>query len=262
MNLRGKARFVIVFFQLMRYSDNLLDTARWLYQMRRKYRGQPSLAKFRLGDIVFACRTRDWPTVEEILLLDEYGFINQLTFHQPRILDLGANIGLFSIHCINQFPDAMVLSVEASPATFDILRANQTRYPQKHWQIGHYAVWHTECEVRFIDEEMSTGSHVNQTGSIKVPAITLDRLINEQCHGRVDLLKMDIEGAEQAVLEQAESSLMNVEHLILEVHPDKASWNEVLQLVNRNFRYVHLIPRKTSTKPLIFASKSINRMSE
>jgi hypothetical protein len=64
-----------------------------------------------------------------------------------------------------------------------------------------------------------------------VPAI---RLANRLARERIDLLKLDIEGAEVAVLTDCESALQNVNAILLEVHefdPNRRTCPELLQFL-------------------------------
>ena len=50
----------------------------------------------------------------------------------PVILDIGANIGLFSLLCLRLNPRARVLACEPSPDTFGVLEANLSAAPRAH----------------------------------------------------------------------------------------------------------------------------------
>ena len=67
------------------------------------------------------------------------------------------------------------------------------------------------------------GYAVVDGGSTKVPAVTVDSLIEELGVDEVDYVKMDIEGAEKEVLANAGSWLPRVRSIKVEVHPEKAS---------------------------------------
>src|SRR4029077_11740459 len=66
--------------------------------------------RFHLGPMAFYARYRDWVGLEEIALHEEYGFVNGLLRgqHAPRVVDLGAHIGLFSLFVLRSFPSAIV----------------------------------------------------------------------------------------------------------------------------------------------------------
>ncbi|WP_274034536.1 FkbM family methyltransferase [Streptomyces sp. MMBL 11-1] len=47
----------------------------------------------------------------------------------PTVLDIGANIGLFTLFALNKWPDARVFSFEPVPDVFDVLRRNTGHLP-------------------------------------------------------------------------------------------------------------------------------------
>jgi hypothetical protein len=89
-----------------------------------------------------------------------------------------------------------------------------------------------------------------------VPARTVSTLLADWklTGARINLLKIDIEGAEGPVLASAGEWLECVDHLIVEVHPPAASLDEVLARLNSTFVTVRRLPRP-STKPLLVASR-------
>src|SRR3989442_341315 len=65
----------------------------------------------------------------------------------------------------------------------------------------------------------STVGRVHPGASWTVPAITLDSYFERHVRSRVDLLKVDVEGAEDAVLRGGKAALAAVENVVLELHP-------------------------------------------
>lgn len=115
------------------------------------------------------------------------------------ILDLGGNIGLFSLYI--QDRATAIYSVEPTPDHFHILKELTKNYPNVH--PINAAVHNEDGEIDFfISNENSTmNSTVNQYGTqIKVRALTLDSLLKELNLEYVDFVKCDIEGSEMRAL--------------------------------------------------------------
>lgn len=128
------------------------------------------------------------------------------------LFDIGANHGRYALANLERY--RRIISVEASPATYTILCRNVA----SHSQITplHYAVTDTsDATVTFyhcaaadtistLDRDWlssSTSRFANYRSAIRevqVPTISLDRLITQ--YGIPDLLKVDVEGAENIVL--------------------------------------------------------------
>jgi FkbM family methyltransferase len=217
--------------------------------------------RFHLGPLAFYARYRDWVAVEEIALHDEYGFVNGVLDgkHAPRVVDLGAHIGLFSLFVLRSFPSAIIHSVEASRDTYDILRLNSTINERPAWHVHWAAMWSQDGEVPFVDDQKaSTGHHVALSGSpapARVPALSLATLLRERVGSDVDLLKVDIEGAEEAVLCEEPALLQSVEAVTAELHPDRCDQQRVLRLFREAYDYVYTVKGRGSSKPLVIAAR-------
>jgi FkbM family methyltransferase len=133
------------------------------------------------------------------------------------IIDCGANIGLTSLYLASSYPAARVYSVEADPDNFAMLRQNTESEP-RIVPIHACIVPVPQATVCFDNRGPAWGRKSDATGSgIVVPALTVDELLSRYAIDRVDLLKMDIEGAEREVL-AAGKYLDAVQHVVAELH--------------------------------------------
>lgn len=76
-------------------------------------------------------------------------------------------------------------------------------------------------------------------GAIRVPVYRLQTIMNRLGHSRIDLLKMDVEGAEYAVLPQIEQSKLEISQLLVEFHHrfESVGWRQThaaISSLNRN----------------------------
>ncbi|MDO8559765.1 MAG: FkbM family methyltransferase [bacterium] len=205
-------------------------------------------------------RWRDWGCVEEIVGSDEYGFTRELLTGtaSPLVVDLGANIGLFSLHIFRHAPQAEVHAAEASAETFRVLERNRALQPQRRWRTYHVAVWKEDGTVPFLDLPASTSSRISFTpaAATTVPAQSLPSLLERMVGPRtVDLLKMDIEGAELAVLPTSASSLTRVRHLLVELHTNIGPIHDAVTALRQAFPHLYRIPGRRSQKPLVLATR-------
>jgi FkbM family methyltransferase len=121
----------------------------------------------------------------------------------PRtIVDLGANVGLAVLYFKARWPDARVIAVEPHPETFRRLQEN-TRHLQGV-QLVNAAITKTSGPVALFVGERSTASSLQPTADRldhhDVAGLSLDDLAEQWSIDHVDLLKLDIEGAEGEVL--------------------------------------------------------------
>ena len=169
----------------------------------------------------------------------------------PRVLDCGANVGLASLFFRRLYPEARITAFEADPSLFDILTANLQANGAGEVETRHAALWTSTGTLTFQCEGSDSGRIGALPGAASegtatiVPSLRLRDVIDE---GPVDLLKLDIEGAEDAVLADCEPVLHRVKALVMDLHefdPSVRQAPRVLELLTRaGFSYAidELVP--------------------
>lgn len=151
------------------------------------------------------------------------GYFFESDSDQPVIFDCGANIGMATLFFKWLYPRSRVVAFEPDPTTFGVLCENIQRNGLAGVEARNVALWDENVEMPFYikrDERgsllMSLNSARTQGTQIKVPA----RKLSEYIGTSVDLLKLDVEGAESRVIgELVQSGKMNmVKRLIIEYH--------------------------------------------
>lgn len=179
---------------------------------------------------------------------------------EPYIIDCGANIGLSLVYFNELYPNAKIIAFEPDPKLFEICKKN-TAYFEEKLKIYPYALWNEETTLYF-ESEGADGGRVEKVegeqsdilpskNTIEVKAVRLQKYLNQ----RIDLLKIDIEGAEITVLEDCVDSLHWVENLFVEFHSFENSPQRLGQLLtileNAGFRYYIRSEGVWSKKPFI-----------
>jgi len=137
------------------------------------------------------------------------------------IIDCGANIGITSLFLAARYPDATILSVEPHPENFALLKANVAEVP-RILPIQACVTGISQNAVRFTTDQAAWGNRIatdanTDANSVWVPAITIEELCKQNGIEKIDLLKLDIEGAEEQVLENG-TFLARTEHIVVELH--------------------------------------------
>jgi FkbM family methyltransferase len=218
-------------------------------------KGQPNaMREGNYKGIPFQFRRADVPALKEIFFKEEYGgFVADILKRKekPFILDVGAHIGLFAIWAYSINPKTEIHSIEASPSTYKILSYN-INANQFNWHSENKAAWGLNEMIRFADDLESTMSHrVNQDGSIKIQTITLAELTKGKI---VDLLKVDIEGAEESFLTARDACFDNIQNLVMELHPAYCNGDKVMEVLEKNYKTITNI-KDSDKKPVLFCSK-------
>lgn len=141
------------------------------------------------------------------------------------LYDLGAHTGFLSVIAGRLVGEkGLVLAVEADPENATVLRANAERNQMAQIQVLEAAAWSHSGQLTFSRPRPFTRmeGHVVEAPddqSIAVPAVSLDDLIFKEGRRPPQLVKIDVEGAEWAVLEGARRMLREVKPALLcDVH--------------------------------------------
>lgn len=224
---------------------------------------------YRAGNVKCTARPKDWWAVEEMLYQCEYDFILPLlaTRQPPMVLDVGANIGMFAIAAIRLNSSCKVLSVEPSQDTYELLEGNCKLNNSAHWRTHRAALWKEDGQIAFENRAYSTSSRIAAGPSIsteyeQVPCLSLASLLKMVECKEIDLLKLDIEGAEEAALTGQETLLRKVAALIVEVHPPASSLESIVAILRGVYRHVYTVLGRKSSKPLLLGSNQAMDLPE
>lgn len=187
----------------------------------------------------------------EIFIEGEYAF--DCETDAPRILDLGANVGMSCLYFLTQFPNASIDAFEADPEIYAVLEENVKRFGHGNVTARNLAVWTKEGALQFHPNGLGGGalSAVSCPGYvITVQAIDLKAWLAGKTY---DLIKMDIEGAETAIFPHCISEMSRCPRLIFEYHSRRDKPQELADLLSllRDYGYrVHLKTCNPSFEPL------------
>jgi FkbM family methyltransferase len=131
----------------------------------------------------------------------------------PYILDVGANYGLAAIVLGREHRGAEIVAFEADPAIADVAEANIRASGLPGVKLVRAAAWTAAGTMRFAAEGGDAG-RLGDDGGLSVPAVRLRDWLDRD----VDLLKMDIEGAEVDVLLDCADRLHRVANVVCEYH--------------------------------------------
>jgi len=218
----------------------------------------------------------------EIFVDDCYG-INQLKLAQDAvILDIGANIGLFTLFIKSKYPKCQVVAFEPSPYAYSLLQSNTQSY-EDSVRVFPYAITNQSRELIFhyyqnfsvisgfaaeqkkdaaiISQGMSTSSdevknriknRLRQLNSIRCFSYALSDVLKLNALEKIDLLKIDIEGEELNALQGIEEDdWQKIKNISLEVHHSDLLI-QVTSLLEEQGFHVRSVPDKKLGKVGIY----------
>ena len=154
-------------------------------------------------------------------------------------VDLGANWGYFTLLAADRVgPSGKVVACEPHPVLLDLLRANVRLNGLSQVDVYGEAVADVEGEMDLAGFDLATSNwgvsrlqHANGDGSVptyRVPTVRLQSLLYRSRIEQVDLLKIDIEGAEAFVLPGLGDAFAHhqIKAVLLELHPTNISGGE------------------------------------
>jgi len=169
---------------------------------------------------IFRPAEKDAYFIRSIFENEEYRL--PLEYTPKLILDCGGNIGCAAVYFANKYPTAQIYSVEPEKNNFLILQYNTAFYDNVHPIKS--ALWDKETFIRVEKRYWSTGAFMTFETTAEDPAAfrttTVGKLLAESGFDEIDLLKVDIEGAEKEVFgaPDVDEWLPKVKVLTIELH--------------------------------------------
>jgi FkbM family methyltransferase len=134
----------------------------------------------------------------------------------PVIIDGGANVGYSALYFAGTFPEALVVALEPDQHAVAALERNTAGHPRI--RPIHAALWSHADGVRLqADAAGSWGSFVGEQGQL-TPSVTLHGLFAENPGWAPLIVKLDIEGAEKAVVEASPEVFRQAVCIMIEPH--------------------------------------------
>lgn len=199
-------------------------------------------ARFMLAEVagkgrVVAHRLRD----SGVTVVIEHGSPDRLTFNElffeeiyapppeveralerlgrpPRIVDIGANVGMFGAWAMARWPGAEIDAFEPDPRNAALHRLAIAEAGQSStWRLHEAAAAASDGNMRFVTGRymMSRPATAADSEAATVPAHDVLPLLHE-----ADLVKIDAEGSEWAILDDARFAASKIGVVALEYHPE------------------------------------------
>ena len=235
--------------------------------VRQKPSSSPARLRWRGRDIFYRPGTTDPFVIHQVLLKTgkkaEYYLPPRLK--PEAILDIGSNIGASILYFYSQFPDATIIGFEPHPETFRILQSNVADIPSV--RVFNYGLGTINGRISARDERVNFGAFRTTAGAnrgqnravIECEVRRIDDVLQEIGIPKVDLIKIDCEGAEGDVFAaMPEELLRRCQWIVGELHD-----NSGFDLLARLAPQFQFDLKKKIFSPLFrFHACNINNISE
>jgi len=149
----------------------------------------------------------------------------------PVILDCGANIGISVLNYKRRFPAARIKAFEPDPVICRVLRENLAHNGAGDVEVIEAAVWTRAGDVAFKSSGTDGGRIDRNSRRRDLPRVaTVD--LRDHLNTPIDLLKLDVEGAEYELVHHLRDSLTSVANLVLECHLEQGTLAPFGRLLN------------------------------
>lgn len=155
-----------------------------------------------------------FPTVDRI---EGHSFLSAALTADSVVVDLGINQANFA-HDLHALTGCRVVGVEASPKLAEAA-------PRRDWlRVENVAITGADGPVSLHLNEGRDASLLatiseEDAGTVSVPGVTLQNFLNAQGISAIDLMKVDIEGAEIAMFDSTDDQVLeNVAQITIEFH--------------------------------------------
>ena len=144
--------------------------------------------------------TCDDYTFKQVFVEAQYDI--ELPIKPRTIIDAGANVGFSPVYFAHRFPEASIVAIEPNSANFESLKRNTSNY--KNIQLHNKGLWYRDAQL-YITNPNSPGQNdyivaeTDKDTKDSFPAISIGSIMKQNKWETLDLLKVDIEGAEREV---------------------------------------------------------------
>lgn len=186
----------------------------------------------------------DVSVLKEMVVSHGYDEVFRHLTREPKVIvDLGANIGLVSSWFLSRYPQARVVAVEPEQGNIVLLRKNVGQFNGRA-RVVPACIGANPRRVQLVSNTGEWGYHMEEANGLTkagaADVVTMAQALG-QFTGDIDLLKCDIEGAEQELFEQCADWIGRVRLALVECHGDYGA-KDLMESIRRcggRFETVH-----------------------
>jgi FkbM family methyltransferase len=248
----------LIFFKNLLRNFNYFDAI--ILVILIMFRSEKIYLPFLGRTIYFRKKTKDKETFKEIFNKNIYNI--KLPIVPNFIIDAGSNTGFTSLFFKLKYPQAKIVALEIENENVKMIKKNLEKF--KDIDIIQKGLFNKKAFFRIEDPYQATNSfvikEVSPNENYDIESITIDEILMSKNIEIIDVLKIDIEGAEKDLFEKNyENWLPKVKIIMVETHDrmiPKCSYSVMKSLNEYNF-----ILYTTTEDTLIYYNMSLISLS-
>lgn len=223
----------------------------YLIKLNGTFKGETKssfISRFKTIDDKNVCLRKlpssDMAVLDQVILMKEYQSVVSLyesKFTESsivNIIDAGSNIGLTTMFFKTRFPSSNIYCFEPDFENFKVLEFNLNNNNYNNIFKFNAAIWNENTKVEIVKDfrdKLDWSSRVKLSNRINtIDAYTLNYIMSVNNLESIDILKMDIEGAEKEIFTSTISDLnfLNLTKVIaIEIHNEFNCYNDIIQIL-------------------------------
>ena len=221
------------FLPCLRYAIDLIRV-----KLGRRSQLKDGLRELRLRDgvtISYRLNRGDLQSIREVWLDEEYRLPADAAPYET-LVDLGGNIGLTSLWLAKTYGYKTVVTVEPSADNAELVRINLANNDVDATVIEAAVGPHDGTAVFAASEESNMGRlGTDGDSSIEVKLLSMASILGQAgVAGQIDLMKLDIEGGEEQLVDGDLGWLNNVRRIVAELHPAIVDTEKVIAAIEKS----------------------------
>tara|TARA_Y100000589_G_scaffold328039_1_gene371214 strand:+ start:35738 stop:36484 length:747 start_codon:yes stop_codon:yes gene_type:complete len=175
--------------------------------------------KLKLKKLIIRPNTTDLKVFKSIFVFNELKLPVKL--NPKLIIDGGAYIGYSALYYHLKYPSSTIICIEPEASNFNILKKHISNH--SNIMAINAGLWHKNTYLKIKDNGIGewgfSVEEVSKSVEFDIEAITIDKILEKSGKDNIDILKLDIEGAEKQLFSSNyELWLKKTNVIVIELH--------------------------------------------
>jgi len=217
------SRKISIIFKLKKEIKNWKSPI--LYYLKLK--NEENIIEFKNGLKCIIRNKSDAIAFLEVFFLNTNDWIDEFKIKEKDIvIDIGAHVGYFSIHSSVNAKNGKIFAFEPYDKSFEILMKNLNINKIKNVIPENLGVSkHTGTSTLYLKKDFAIGNSIYKNSNldlkIDIKTISVQDIIKKNDIQKIDILKLDCEGAEyEILLNLDQETLRKIKKIVSEMHPN------------------------------------------